>query len=88
MLAKPTFNGLRLSLSEQSRLIYSEDKPKIWSKILSQLSIVKTMCEIDVELTSGLNVIIGGSSSGKTLLVDSIVKQLAKKHRNINLYSI
>src|SRR5690606_13925580 len=32
--------------------------------------------EIDVEFSSGLNVIIGGSSSGKTLLVESIVKSL------------
>lgn len=78
MLAKPTFNGLRLSLSEQSRLIYSEDKPKIWSENIKSIKHSKDNIEIDVELTSGLNVIIGGSSSGKTLLVDSIVKQLTK----------
>jgi uridine kinase len=78
MLAKPTFNGLRLSLSEQSRLIYSEEKPKIWSENIKSIKLNKPNIEIDVELTSGLNVIIGGSSSGKTLLVDSIVKQLTK----------
>lgn len=78
MLAKPTFNGLRLSLSEQSRLIYSEKKPKIWSENIKSIKHSKANIEIDVELTSGLNVIIGGSSSGKTLLVDSIVKQLTK----------
>ncbi|MEO8240519.1 MAG: ATPase [Flavobacterium sp.] len=76
MLAKPTFNGLRLSLSEQSRLIYSDEKPKIWSENIKSIKHNKANIEIDVELTSGLNVIIGGSSSGKTLLVDSIVKQL------------
>lgn len=78
MLAKPTFNGLRISLSEQSRLIYSDEKPKIWSENIKSIKHSKDNIEIDVELTSGLNVIIGGSSSGKTLLVDSIVRQLTK----------
>lgn len=76
MLAKPTFNGLRLSLSESSRLIYSIEKPKIWSENIKSVKLSRDNIEIDVELTSGLNVIIGGSSSGKTLLADSIVKCL------------
>lgn len=76
MLSKPTFNGLRLSLSEQSRLVYSAEKPKIWSENIKSIKHARDNIEIDVELTSGLNVIIGGSSSGKTLLVDSIVKCL------------
>jgi predicted ATP-binding protein involved in virulence len=79
MLAEPTFNGLRLSLSEQSRLIYSQTKPKYYSENIQSVSHKKDNIEIDIELTSGLNVIIGGSSSGKTLLVDSIVKCLNKK---------
>ena len=74
MLAEPTFNGLRLSLSEQSRLIYSVEKPKFWSENIKSIKLNKDNIDIDVKLTSGLNVIIGGSSSGKTLLVDSIVK--------------
>lgn len=74
MLARPTFNGLRLSLSESSRLIYSNEKPKIWSENIKSIKHNKPNIEIDVELTSGLNVVIGGSSSGKTLFVDSIVK--------------
>lgn len=78
MLAKPTFNGLRLSLSEQSRLIYSDEKPKLWSENIKTIKHNRDNIEIDVELTSGLNVIIGGSSSGKTLFVDSIVKQLTR----------
>ena len=78
MLAKPTFNGLRLSLSEQSRLIYSETKPKFYSENIISISHKEENLEIDVELTSGLNVIIGGSSSGKTLLVDSIVRRINK----------
>ena len=76
MLAKPTFNGLRLSLSEKSRLIYSETKPTFYSENIQSVSHNKDNIEIDIELTSGLNVIIGGSSSGKTLLVDSIVRCL------------
>jgi hypothetical protein len=74
MLANPTFNGLRLSLSESSRLVYSFEKPKIWSENIRSVKHSKPNIEIDVELTAGLNVIIGGSSSGKTLLVDSIVR--------------
>lgn len=79
MLAEPTFNGLRLSLSEQSRLIYSNDKPKFFSENIESVYHKRENIEIDIKLTSGLNVIIGGSSSGKTLLVDSIVKILNQK---------
>ncbi|WP_053970089.1 ATPase [Mangrovimonas sp. ST2L15] len=76
MLAKPTFNGLRLSLSERSRLIYSPTKPKYFSENIQSVNHSRENIEIDVEFSSGLNVIIGGSSSGKTLLVESIVKSL------------
>ncbi|MCA0958305.1 ATPase [Muricauda ruestringensis] len=79
MLAEPTFNGLRLSLSEQSRLIYSESKPKFFSENIQSVLHKRDNIDIDISLTSGLNVIIGGSSSGKTLLVDSIVKVLNNK---------
>jgi hypothetical protein len=79
MLAEPTFNGLRLSLSEQSRLIYSETKPKFFSENIQSVLHKRENIDIDVTFTSGLNVVIGGSSSGKTLLVDSIVKVLNNK---------
>lgn len=84
MLAKPTFNGLRLSLSEQSRLVYSDEKPKFWSENISTIKHSKDNIEIDVELTSGLNVIIGGSSSGKTLLADSIYQSICGNLANPN----
>lgn len=84
MLAKPTFNGLRLSLSEQSRLIYSEVKPKFWSETIKTIKHTKENIEIDVELTAGLNVIIGGSSSGKTLLADSIYQCICGNAANPN----
>lgn len=76
MLALPTFNGLRLSLSESSRLIYSETKPEFWSENIESISLSKENIEIDVEFKSGLNVVIGSSSSGKSLLVDSIHKNI------------
>lgn len=82
ILAKPTFNGLRLSLSEQSRLIYSNEKPKLWSETIKSVRHQRDNIDIDVVLTSGLNVIIGGSSSGKTLLADSIFRSISHSDPN------
>lgn len=76
MLAEPTYNGLRLSLSESSRLIYSTSKPKLWSENIRSVKHSKPNIEIDISLTQGLNVVIGGSSSGKTLLVDSVYRKI------------
>lgn len=76
MLALPTFNGLRLSLSESSRLIYSTIKPSNWSEYIKKVRLQNESVDIDVTLTPGLNVVIGGSSSGKTLFVDSIFRKL------------
>jgi len=76
MLAQPTFEGLRLSLSESSRLIYSKTKPELWSENIKAVKLKKENIEIDITLTQGLNVVIGGSSSGKTLLVDSIYRKI------------
>lgn len=73
MLAEPTFEGLRLSLSEDSRLIYSEIKPDIWAEYLNDIKLENEKINIDVTLTPGLNVVIGDSSSGKTLFVDTII---------------
>ncbi len=75
MLASPTFNGLRLSLSESSRLKYGE-KPDTWAECIQHVSLKNEKIDIDVTLTPGLNVVIGGSSSGKTLFVDSIYKKI------------
>jgi len=76
MLAQPTFDGLRLSLSESSRLIYLKAKPELWSENIKAVKHKKENIEIDITLTQGLNVVIGGSSSGKTLLVDSIYRKI------------
>jgi len=75
MLASPTFNGLRLSLSESSRLKYGE-KPDLWSECIEDVSLSNEKIDVDVKLTTGLNVVIGGSSSGKSLFVDSIHRKL------------
>lgn len=76
MLAKPTFNGLRLSLSESSRLIYSKEKPPEWSEHIKKVFCCNEKIDIDVNLSEGLNVVIGGSSSGKTLFVDSLYRKI------------
>lgn len=75
MLASPTFNGLRLSLSESSRLKYGE-KPDSWAECIRGVSLRNDNIDIDAKLTPGLNVVIGGSSSGKSLFVDSIYRKI------------
>ncbi len=79
MFAEPTFDGLRLSLSEKTRFCYSKVKPNSWSEYIKSVRLKSDGIDIDVSLTPGLNVIIGGSSSGKTLLVDSIYRKLCDK---------
>lgn len=76
MLASPTFDGLRLSLSESSRLKYGE-KPDAWAEYIDRVTLKNDNIDIDVAFTPGLNVVIGGSSSGKSLLIDSIVRKIA-----------
>lgn len=76
MFASPTFEGLRLSLSESTRLVYSEEMPKLWNECIGKVSLKNENIDMSVELTPGLNVVIGGSSSGKTLFVDSIYRKL------------
>lgn len=84
MLARPTFDGLRLSLSESSRLIYSNEKPQLWSENIRSVKLNRENIDIDINLTQGLNVVIGGSSSGKTLLVDSIYRRIINDFSNSN----
>ena len=78
MLASPTFNGLRLSLSESLRLVYGK-KPDSWTEYIESVTLKDDNLDIDVKLTPGLNVIIGGSSSGKSLFVDSIYHKIIDK---------
>lgn len=75
MLSSPTFNGLRLSLSESDRLVYGT-RPDTWAEFIRHVSLSNDYLDIDAALTPGLNVVIGGSSSGKTLFVDSVYRRL------------
>ncbi|EGW52945.1 hypothetical protein [Candidatus Endoriftia persephonae] len=75
MLASPTFDGLRISLSESSRLKYGE-KPDSWAECIQHVSLNNENIDIDASLTPGLNVVIGGSSSGKSLFVDSVYRMI------------
>ncbi|MGI1678072.1 MAG: hypothetical protein K6L75_05025 [Cellvibrionaceae bacterium] len=78
MLASPTFNGLRLSLSESLRLVYGE-KPDSWTEYIESVFLKEDNIDVDVALTPGLNVVIGGSSSGKSLFVDSVYHKIVNK---------
>ena len=79
MFSEPTFEGFRLSLSEKSRLVYCQQKPESWSENIDCVKYSNDKIDIDVKFGSGLNVVIGGSSSGKTLLVDSVWRKLAQE---------
>lgn len=78
MFASPTFEGLRLSLSEASRFSYSDTRPESWAEYIGKVSLQNEKISIDVNLLPGLNVVIGGSSSGKTLFVDSIYRKTSE----------
>ena len=74
MLADASFDGLRLSLSEESRLFYNCTPPQKWTQTFGKIKLNNEKIEINVNMMPRLNVVIGGSSSGKTLFVDSLVK--------------
>ena len=82
MMAEPTYDGVRLSLSENSRLFYQKDKPHIQCEHIGRVKLQNELIDIDVMLSEGLNVVIGGSSSGKTLFVDSVNKFFEKDLMN------
>lgn len=86
MFASPTFEGLRLSLSESTRLVYSDEMPQLWNECIGSVFLRNERIEMKVQLTPGLNVVIGGSSSGKTLFVDSIYRKLNNDYED-NQYS-
>ena len=74
--SKPTFQGLRLALSEKSRLFYQKEEPIFYDDYIKHVELKNNYIDIDVDLTPGLNVIIGGSSSGKTLFMDSLYRKI------------
>jgi hypothetical protein len=84
MFALPTFEGLRLSLSEVTRLYYSDSPPENETQYIESVKLNNEKIDIDVKLTQGLNVVIGESSSGKTLFVDSLYKKIVNNSENSN----
>lgn len=86
ILAEPSFLGLRLSLSEEGRLFYQKNEPEIPKEYIKSAKLNNDNIDIDVCFTPGLNVVIGGSSTGKTLLVDSIFKKINKENFDNNIY--
>lgn len=88
IFSAPTFDGLRLALSEKARLRYSAEEPEGFSDLAPSVVCVKlsnNLADIDVDLSAGLNVVIGGSSSGKTLFAETIARSagaLADEDRN------
>lgn len=84
MFAEPTFDGLRLSLSEATRLVAQREKPARRSEHIGHIYLKNETIDIDVHLTEGLNVVIGGSSSGKTLFVDSIYRAIKQNFDKCN----
>lgn len=84
--SKPTFQGLRLALSERTRLFYQNEQPKFSNDYIKHIVLKNDKIDIDVHLTPGLNVVIGGSSSGKTLFMDSIFHKLKNDFSNDNAY--
>jgi len=79
MHATANFAGLRLSLTDSSRFEYSKEKPRFWREAIKSIKLKNDNLDIDAKLTPGLNVIIGESSSGKTMLVDSMERILDGK---------
>ena len=77
MFAQPSFDGLRLSLSEGTRLVASHERPIRQSDYIGHVELKNEHIDINVDLSEGLNVVIGGSSSGKTLFVDSLYRNIS-----------
>lgn len=82
MYASPDFRGLKLALSEDSRLEYGINPTLDDYNIIKSIKLKNEKIDIDVELTQGLNVIIGESSSGKSLLVDSVYNKIINQTEN------
>ena len=86
MYASPTFDGLRISLSEKTRLYYGDNPPEIFQEYISGCELNNENIDMKVEFCEGLNVVIGNSSSGKTLLVDSLHKKISKNDFSDSVY--
>lgn len=83
--ANPTFEGLKQILYDRSRVKVQETRPeqKPLYSYISKVTFKEESSEFPVDpiyFNSNLNSIIGGKSSGKSLLLHSIAKTIDKKH--------
>ncbi len=85
--ANPTFDGLRIALSEKTRLYYGETPPQNFQEFISACELHNDKIDISVEFSDGLNVVIGNSSCGKTLLVDSVYNKINKDDFTNSVYN-
>lgn len=78
--ADPNFEGLKQTLFEpKERLKIQEEQPeeKLEYQVIDKIQIQYSEIEnIELNLNSGLNCIIGGRSTGKSILLSSIAKKL------------
>lgn len=82
MYSSANFSGLRLALSERMRLSYGNDPREEWQEQIISAKLDNEKIKIDVNFEPGLNVIIGNSSSGKTLLVDSLYDKIENNNNS------
>ena len=89
-----SFETLRMAFVDPlSRIIISSNKPSVPNQYLEQVSF-KTLnngnsIEHTIDLSPGINTIVGGRSSGKSLLFNAILNTLAsgKEKSKINDYT-
>ena len=75
--ADASFDGLRLALSESSRLFYDVTPPEsfaVTAPSIERVTLANDLIDIDIDLMPGLNVVIGSSSTGKTLLLEALAR--------------
>lgn len=94
--SEASFDGLRMALSEKGRIVYSQTPPNC--TMASNPSIERIILngeniDIDVELSPGLNVVIGSSSTGKTLFLEAIARNagildITEKHSFYDKFGI
>ncbi len=81
--ALPTFKGLRMSLTDvEQRLAYEKKdlKPTYISEIrLTNKGTNKVIYNKTIQLSDGLNCVVGGRSSGKSLLLKELINQVNPK---------
>lgn len=59
MYSSPSFSGLRIALSEKSRLLYSENPIDNFQDEIKSVYLDENNIKIEVKLEPGLNVVIG-----------------------------